>query len=130
MNRLAATCLVFAACTVADAMTGESVAAAYRGEWVSASATCTAPLRLVIDANAVTFVNGAERAPYRKLEQCFSCMGRDVQNVTLLSTDAMGDSPWTITLDGSKKKATLSVALDKKLGARFPFGTAPLKKCS
>ena len=118
--------------SAAQAMTGESVAVAFRGEWVPAQAACDSPLRLVIDANRVAFVNGAQRAEYRKLEQCFSCMGRDVQNMTLLSTDAMGDSPWTITLDGSKKKPALSVALGKpeNLGARFPLGDKALKKCS
>ncbi len=124
--------LVWLAHSAAQAMTGEHVEARFRGEWVPAKAACNSPLKLVIDAKAVTFVNGAERAEYRKLEQCFSCMGHDVQNMTLLSTDAMGDSPWTITLDGSKKKPALSVAIGKpeKLGARFPLGDKALKKCS
>ena len=30
-------------------------------------------------------------------------MGHGVQDVTLLSTEAMGDSPFMITLDGRKK---------------------------
>lgn len=61
---------------------------------------------------------------------CFTCMGRDVQAITLLSTDAMGDSPWTIYLDGSKKTPSVTVEFgDKKLGPRFPFGKAALKKC-
>lgn len=114
------------------AMTGGSVAAGFRGTWVPASAACTSPLKLVIDANVVTFVNGAQRAEYRQLEQCFTCMGRDVDNVTSLSTDAMGDSPFIIYLDASKKKATVRVDFsnDKKPGSRFPFGTAALKKCT
>ena len=87
-------------------MTGGSVAAGFRGASVPASAACTSPLKLVIDANVVTFVNGAQRVEYRQLEQCFTCMGRDVDNVTLLSTDAMGDSPFLIYLDASKKKAS------------------------
>jgi hypothetical protein len=85
----------------------------------------------VIDANMVTFVNGTQRAEYRQLEQCFTCMGRDVDNVTLLSTDAMGDSPFLIYLDASTKKVAVrtSFSNDKKLGVRFPFGTAALKLC-
>ena len=112
-------------------MTGGSVAAEFRGEWVPAKARCTSPLKLVIEPNVVTFVKGADRAEYRKLEQCFTCMGHDVEDITLLSTDAMGDSPFMIYLDGSKKKAAVTVDFsnDKKLGARFPFGKAPLKKC-
>jgi len=121
------------ACSAALAMTGDNVAAPFRGTWVPAKATCEAPLKLVIDANVVTFVNGGERAEFKKLEQCFSCMGRDVQEVTLLSTDQMGDSPFMITLDGRKKaKPGVSVDLsnDKKLAARFPIGTGALKKCA
>ena len=112
-------------------MTGGSVAAEFRGEWVPAKARCTSPLRLMIGPNVVTFVKGADREEFRKLEQCFSCMGHDVEDITLLSTDAMGDSPFTIYLDSSKKKADVKVDFsnDKKLGARFPFGVAALKKC-
>ncbi len=120
------------ACGAAVAMTGEHVAVAFRGDWVPAKAACTSPLKLVIDANVVTFVNGAQRAEFRKLEQCFSCMGQGVQEVTLLSTDKMGDGPFMITLDGSKKaRPAVSVDLsnDKKLGAAFPLGSGALKKC-
>ena len=115
----------------AHAMTGGSVEAKFRGTWVPASAACTSPLKLVIEANRVTFVNGAQRAEYRQLEQCFTCMGRDVDNVTLLSTDAMGDSPFLIYLDASKKQAAVRTDFsnDKKLGGRFPFGPAALKPC-
>lgn len=112
-------------------MTGGSVAPRFRGEWVPARAACASPLRLKIDANAVTFVKGAERAEYRKLDQCFACAGRDAENVTLLTTDAQGDSPFTIHLDGSKRRPAVAVYFDndKELASRFPFGKAPLKKC-
>lgn len=112
-------------------MTGGSVAASFRGEWVPAKAACTSPLRLVIEANVVTFVKGADREEFRKLDQCFTCMGHDVKDITLLSTDAMGDSPFMIYLDGSTKKPAVTVEFpnDKKLGERFPFRAASLKKC-
>jgi hypothetical protein len=112
-------------------MTGGSVAAEFRGEWVPVKARCTSPLKLIIEPNMVTFVKGADRAEYRKLDQCFTCMGHDVENITLLSTDAMGDSPFMIYLDGSKKKTAVTVEFpnDKKLGTRFPFGASKLKKC-
>jgi hypothetical protein len=45
----------------AHAMTGGSVDAKFRGTWVPASAACTSPLQLVIEANKVTFVHGAQR---------------------------------------------------------------------
>jgi hypothetical protein len=132
-GRAAASVLALAAMVsgTPQTMTGGSVAAEFRGEWVPARARCTSPLKLVIGPNVVAFVKGADRAEFRKLDQCFTCMGRDVENITLLSTDAMGDSPFTIYLDGSKKKAAVQVDFsnDKKLGARFPFGAASLKKC-
>jgi hypothetical protein len=130
-----AAAFVFALATLVfgttQTMTGGSVAPAFRGEWVPAKAGCTSSLKLVVEPNVVTFVKGADRAEYRKLDQCFSCAGHDVENVTLLTTDAQGDSPFTIYLDGSKKKPSIEVYFDndKKLAARFPFGKASLKKC-
>ena len=121
------------ACLPSHAMTGDNVEAKFRGAWVPAKAACDSPLKLVVDANIVTFVNGAQRAEFRKLDQCFSCAGgaRDIDPPTMLSTDAMGDSPWMIYLDRKKKTPTLTVDFsnDKKLGARFPLGTAALKRC-
>ena len=120
------------ACGAAVAMTGDHVAVPFRGDWVPAKAACTSPLKLVIDANVVTFVNGTQRAEFRKLEQCFSCMGQGVQDVTLLATEAMGDGPFMITLDGSKKSrpiVSVDLSNDKKLGAAYPLGSGALKKC-
>ena len=120
------------ACGTAVAMTGDHVALAFRGDWVPAKAACTSPLKLVIDANVVTFVNGTQRAEFRKLEQCFSCMGQGVQDVTLLATEAMGDGPFMITLDGSKKSrpiVSVDLSNDKKLGAAYALGSGALKKC-
>ena len=112
-------------------MTGGSVATTFRGEWVPAKAPCTSSLRLIIEPNTVTFVKGDDREEFRKLDQCFTCMGHDVENITLLSTDAMGDSPFMIYLDGSKRKAAVRVEFsnDRKLAQRFPLGKASLKKC-
>jgi hypothetical protein len=58
-------------------------------------------------------------------------MGQGVRDMTLLSTDAMGDSPFMITLDGTKQaKPAASVDFnDKQLGVRFPLGSVALKKC-
>ena len=120
------------ACSAVLAMTGDSVAVPFRGTWVPAKATCDSPLKLVIDANLVALVNSTQRAEFKKLEQCFSCMGRDVQDMTLLSTDAMGDSPFMITLDGRKKSrpgVSVDLSNDKKLATRFPLGSAALKRC-
>ncbi len=133
MNRNSA--LLFALALVTSnaslAMTGGSVAAVFHGQWVPAKASCNSPLKLVIEPNTVTLINGAQRAVYPKLEQCFTCMGRDVTNIVLLSTDAMGDSPFMIHLDTRKKQPVLvDFSNDKKLGARFPFGSGALKKCA
>lgn len=130
-GRVAACVLALAALVFGTPqMTGGSVAAAFRGEWVPAKALCTSPLKVVIEANVVTFVKGTDRAEFRNLDQCFTCAGHDVENVTLLSTDAMGDSPFTLYLDGRKKTPRVEALYnDKKLAARFPFGKASLKKC-
>jgi hypothetical protein len=66
---------------------------------------------------------------YTQLDQCFSCAGRDVQNVIWLSTDKMGDSPFIIQVDTRKKQGTIDFSNDRKLAARFPFGSAPIKRC-
>ena len=55
-------------------MTGGSVAAAFRGEWLPAKARCPSPLKLIIESNTVTFVKGDDREEFRKLEQCFTCI--------------------------------------------------------
>jgi hypothetical protein len=121
------------ACGAAGAMTGDSVAPPFRGTWVPKQTACTsAPVRLLIGAKVVTFVNGAERAEFRKLDQCFTCLGRDVRNIAWLSTEAQGDSPFIITLDGSKKSSpavSVDFSNDKPLGMRFPLGSAALKQC-
>lgn len=103
----------------------------FRGEWVPAKAGCSSALRLKLDSALVTFVNKSDILRYANLEQCYSCMGRDVDDFVWLTTDQMGDSPFTIFLDGRKKPVSLSIdfANDKTLGRRFPFGRAPLKKC-
>ena len=117
----------------AAAMTGGSVQDKFRGTWVAGHAACTSPLKLVVEAHQVSFVNGTQRAVYTKLEQCFSCAaGAMQQNQPVwLTTDAMGDSPFIISLDGTRKLPQVSVDFsnDRKLGARFPLGTAGLKKC-
>jgi hypothetical protein len=133
INLIATSSLAIAvfAIPLGQTMTGGSVAAEFRGEWAPAKAGCASPLKLIIEPTTVTFINGTDRAEYRKLEQCFTCMGHDVKDITMLSTDAMGDSPFMIYLDGSKKKAAVQVDFsnDKELGKRFPFGAGTLKKC-
>lgn len=46
-------------------LTGGSVAAEFRGEWVPAKSQCSSPLRLIIESTAVVFVKGSDRAEYR-----------------------------------------------------------------
>ena len=56
MNRVAASVLAVATLMFGtpQTMTGGSVAAPFRGEWVPAKAACTSPLKLIIEPNAVT----------------------------------------------------------------------------
>ena len=130
-TRIFAFALGMIAAGTSFAITGGSVDAGVRGTWVPAKAACTSTLKVVVEANKVTFVNGAQQQAYTKLDQCVSCAGRDVQNVIWLSTDAMGDSPFIIHFDTAKKVAThVDFSNDKKLAARFPLGTGPLKRCA
>ncbi len=98
-----------------------------------AQAGCGSPLKVVIDANQVRFVNGTQRAEFRKLEQCFTCAAGAMteKQPVWLTTDAMGDSPFIISMNGTHKLPSVSVDFsnDKKLGARFPLGPAELSKC-
>ncbi len=136
MNKLPVVGIACALVTVsALAMTGGSVDAKFRGDWVPAQASCASPLRLMIGANVVSFVNGAQRADFSKLEQCFTCVAGGMSTKpqpVWLTTDAMGDSPFIVTLDGTGRKPAVSVDFsnDKRLGARFPLGAAWLKKCA
>jgi hypothetical protein len=117
-----------------QAMTGGSVEARFRGDWVPTQAACNSPLKLTIGANVVIFVNGGQRAEFRKLDQCFTCAAGGMTTApqpVWLTTDAMGDSPFIVLLDGTRKTAAVAVDFsnDKKLGARFPLGTAALRRC-
>lgn len=117
----------------AKPMTGGSVEAKFRGDWVPARAACSSPLRLTVGATTVAFVNGAQRAEYDRLDQCFTCAAgaSQQQQPVWLTTDAMGDSPFIVVLDGTRKTPAVTVDFsnDRRLGARFPFGSAELKKC-
>ena len=123
--------LSVAACPLALGVTLDTVEAPYRGEYVPAKASCSSPLRMLVEAKAVIFVNGSQRAEFRKLDQCLSCEGgqSNPQPITWLTTDAAGDSPFTIYIDRAKRKLSVDLRNDKQLGARFPLGTAVLKKC-
>ena len=115
-------------------MTGGSVEEKFRGTWVGNGAACESPVKVVLEANRVSFVNGTQRADFTRLEQCFTCEAGGMTTApqaVWLTTDAMGDSPWQLTLDGTKKGRVAVTAHynDKKLGARFPLGAGALKKC-
>ena len=117
-------------------MTGGSVEERYRGTWVANGAACDSPVKLVIEANKVSFINGSQRANFTKLEQCFSCAAGGMtteRQPVWLTTDKMGDSPWQLTLDDTRKGrvvVTAEISNDKKMAARFPLGSGALKKCS
>lgn len=117
------------------AMTGGAVDPKFQGAWVPASAGCSSALRVVIEADKVTFQNGAERAEYGRLEQCFTCAAGGATNArqpTWLTTDKMGDSPWQLTLDDTRKgrvAVTAEFPNDRRMAARFPLGNAPLNRC-
>lgn len=62
--------------TTSFAITGGSVDPALRGTWVAAKAACESPLKVTVEANKVTFINGAQQQAYTKLDQCYTCGGK------------------------------------------------------
>ena len=114
----------------ATAITGGQVERDLLGTWVPAKAACTSALKVVVEVDKVTFFNGAQQQVFTKLDQCFTCGGKDANNIVWLSTDAMGDSPFIMQVDTAKKQGMIDFSNDKKLAARFPFGSAPIKRCS
>ncbi len=122
-------------CAGAAHAMNEDVDPKFQGIWVPAGAACASPLKVVIEARKVSFVNGAQRADYSRLETCASCAAGGMSTARQplwLTTDQMGDSPWQLTLDDTRKgrvAVTADFPNDRKMAARFPLGTAALKKC-
>ena len=128
------------------------VPAEYRGEWVAASAACTAPLRARIETARLTLVNGADMESFGGIEMAGpSYFGPDYSGISrVLITEFEGAQPVTATFNLSEKKGVAQLELGvptpahpankvaaasnarlAKLGLRkrFPLQGVLLKRC-
>ena len=62
--------LTWCALTLGNAMAMENVAPEFQGTWVPAKTACSSPLKLTVEPQTVTFVNGTQRQVFNKLDQC------------------------------------------------------------
>jgi hypothetical protein len=141
-----------AAVLLAAAPATAQVPADFQGEWVAASAACTAPLRVRFEAARVTLVNGADMESFGGIEIAGpSYFGPDYKGIqSVLITEFDGDQPVraTLTLDEKKGVTALELAVPTpahpankvalaanarlaklNLVKRFPLQNVPLKRC-
>ena len=128
------------------------VPAEYRGDWVAASAACTAPVRVRVEATTITLMNGADKQTLGGLEMAgpgfFPPDYMGIQAVAI--TEFSGNQPLSATFNHSEKKGVaivefamagpdrpgaaaanaMNVYFRKlNLAKRFPLHQVPLKKC-
>ena len=128
------------------------VPAEYRGDWVAASAACTATVRVRVEATRITLVNGTDTESLGSLEMAgpgfFPPDYMGIQAVAI--TEFSGDQPLIATFNHAEKKGVAIVefaiagpdrpgnaVLNKmnahfrklNLAKRFPLHQVPLKKC-
>jgi hypothetical protein len=141
--------LLFLAASTATAQ----VPAEFHGEWVAASAACTAPLRARFEAARVTLVNGADMESFGGIEMAgpgfFGPEYKGIQQV--LISEFEGDQPVRATFNFEEKKGVTALELNvptpahpaNKVAAaanarlaklnlvkRFPLQNVPLKRCA
>jgi hypothetical protein len=128
------------------------VPADFQGEWVAASAACTAPARARIEATRLTLVNGADMESFGGIEMAGpSYFGPDYNGIqAVLITELEGAQPVTAMFNVNEKKGVAQLELGvptpahpaNKVAAahnarltklnlrkRFPLQNVPLKKC-
>ena len=132
--------------------TAAPVPAEFQGDWVAASAACTAPIRARVEATRLTLVNGAEVESFDGMEMAPSdYFGPDytgIQRVAIAEFE--GAQPVTATFNINEKKgvAQLELAVPTpanpankvamasnarltklNLRTRFPLHQIALKRC-
>src|SRR5690349_10336074 len=98
---------------LAAAPVATQVPAEFQGEWVAASAACTAPLRARIDAARLTLVNGADMESFGGIEMAgpgyFGPEYKGIQAVLITEFD--GAQPVTATFNVDEKKGVAQFEL-------------------
>ena len=124
----------------------------FLGEWVAASAACTAPARIRIEAARLTLVNGADMESFGGVEIATGFFPPDYSGIqqALLTEVDTGDQPVTGTFNYQEKKGVAlfefmapqpvrapNAAMQRlnarfaklNLQKRFPLHQVPLKRC-
>jgi hypothetical protein len=134
------------------ALAQQQVPAEFQGEWVAASAACTAPARVRIAAASITLVSAADKESLASVEMAgpgfFPPDYNGIQQVAI--ADLGGDQPVSVTFNYQEKRGValaemappgpdrpgnaalnaLNARLRKlNLAKRFPLHQVPLKKC-
>lgn len=137
---------------LAVAPASAQVPADFQGEWVAASAACTAPVRARIEAARLTLINGADMESFGGIEMAGpSYFGPEYRGIqAVLITEFEGAQPVTATFNVEEKKGVAQFELGvptpahpaNKVAAasnarlaklnlrkRFPLQAVPLKRC-
>lgn len=144
--------LAIAVLMLAAVPAAAQVPAEFQGEWVAASAACTAPARVRFEAARVTLINGADMESFGGIEMAGpSYFGPDYAGIQrVLISEFEGAQPLTATFNVNEKKgvgqlelgvptpahpankvaAASNARLAKlSLRTRFPLQNVPLKRC-
>jgi hypothetical protein len=130
-----------------------SVPAEWQGTWVPVKAACESPVRVVITADRMTFINGNDKQAIGGIEQAGpGYWGPDYQGIqVVLIAEFDGQQPVTAIFNAEEKKGIAQVSFspvmpgaagnvpmtaynkritELNLAKRFPLHEVPLKKCA
>lgn len=116
----------------APALAGAApIPAAFHGTWVRGDGKCGAGASLLIEANRVSFSNGANKQNYTKLEVAPSRGGRAAPGTLEVLADLPDGSPFLLFLTpGSPPMVNLNWRpLEDQLAKRYPLAPSALKRC-
>jgi hypothetical protein len=128
------------------------IPAEFTGDWVPASAMCSSPARIRVEAAKITLVNGTDSESFGGIEMAgpgyFGPDYRGISAVAIAELDK--DAPVQVVFNYNEKKGVAQAdmaspiagnvnAIGKALNARlaklnlvkrFPLNQVPLKKCA
>jgi hypothetical protein len=153
MARFARTGLCAVALAAGATRTAQAqVPAEFTGDWVPASAMCSSPARIRVEAAKITLVNGTDSESFGGIEMAgpgyFGPDYRGISAVAIAELDK--DAPVQMVFNYNEKKGVAQAdmaspiagnvnAVGKALNARlaklnlvkrFPLNQVPLKKCA
>lgn len=150
MQRLALALALAAALGPLAARAQLSTRAEHRGSWVPASADCSSPLHLRVEATHVALVNAGEEEIYADIGWPVAYFGPSYQGISVVALPEIssGNSPFTVIFNADDKPGVTKLVIvegkeipgahpayneniraRKELNRRFPLDRVPLKKC-